>query len=80
MVWKGSQVPHDEVDCRDEKDNQGVGDFRFINTLQLSFFYLLLLIIFYFIFFIYTFFFTHDIYPTTHDQRHLATLSGNIEL
>ena len=54
--------------------------FRFISTLQLSFFYLLLLIIFYFIFFIYTFFFTHDIYPTTHDQRHLATLSGNIEL
>ena len=65
---------------RNEKGNQGLGDFRFINILQLflfiSFFQLL-----YFIIFSYTFF-THHIYPhprpTTHDlyhyPRHLTTL------
>ena len=62
--------------------NQGVGDFRFINILQLfsiySFFQLL-----YFIIVFYTFFYPghlptpaiHDLL-TTHDPRQLATLKG----
>ena len=45
---------------RDEKGNQGVGDLRFINILQLFSIYFFQLL--YFIIFFYTFF-THDIYP-----------------
>ena len=67
-----------------EKGNQGVGDFRFINTLQLNFFYC-----FFFNYFTLSFFsipflptkFTHTHHPqpqpTTHDPRHLATLLNN---
>ena len=55
---------------RDEKGNQGVGDLRFINILQLfsfqGFFFSITLR---YHFFFYTFF-THDIYPShTHDPR-----------
>ena len=73
MVWKGSQVPHDEVDCRDEKDNQGVGDFRFINILQ---FYLFIIIIFY-NFFPYVFYPRHlpTPTPTTRDPHPRPTTS-----
>ena len=61
----------------DEKGNQGVGDFLFINILQIFSIYYY----YFFIIFFYTCF-THDIYPhphprplpTTHDPRHLATL------
>ena len=56
-----------------EKGNQGVGDFRFINTLQLNFFYLFIFFqLLYFIIYFYTFF-TREVYPharptpTTHD-------------
>ena len=72
MVWNGSQVP------RDEKSNKGVGDFRFINILQLFLF-----ISFFQLFSLYHFFLyffnprhlriptptAHDLYPlpTTHD-------------
>ena len=69
---------------RDEKGNQGVGDFRFTNILQLfsihfSFFQLLYFITFFLYFFLPTTFShtnTHDPppLPTTHDPRHLATL------
>ena len=70
---------------RNEKANQGVGDFRFINIVQVFSIYCCF---FNLSFFFYTFF-THDIYPhphprptthdprplpTTHDPRHLATL------
>ena len=63
---------------RRSRDDQGVGDIRFTNILQLflfiSFFQLL-----YFIIFFYTFFYPpHLPTPTTHDlyhyPRHLATL------
>ena len=55
---------------RDEKGNQGVGDFRFINILQLFSIYFFFSITFQSFFSI--LFFTHDIYPhpptpTTHD-------------
>ena len=70
---------------RDEKGNRGVGDFRFINILQLFsiyfFFRLLLLYLFVFsILFLPTTFIhshTHDPHPrplpTTYDPRHLAS-------
>ena len=45
-----------------EKGNQGIGDFRFINILQLNFFYLFFFQLLCFIIFFYTFF-THEIYP-----------------
>ena len=52
-----------------EKGNQGVGDVRFINILQLNFFYLFFLIALLHHFFPYLF--THEIYPhprpTPHD-------------
>ena len=69
---------------RDEKGNQGVGDIRFTNILQLFsiyffFFQLLYFITFFLYFFLPTTFthtHTHDPrpLPTTHDPRHLATL------
>ena len=75
---------------RDEKGNQGVGDIRFTNILQLfSIYFFFSITLLYHFFSI--LFFTHDIYPhphprptptthdlyprpTTHDPRHLATL------
>ena len=65
---------------RDEKGNQGVGDFRFINILQISSIYY-----YYFCYHLFSILFlpttfththTHDPrpLPTTHDPRHLATL------
>ena len=70
---------------RDEKGNQGGGDFRFTNTLQLFsiyFFQLLYFIIFFvYLFLPITFIHTHTYdprpLPTTHDPRHLATLPRN---
>ena len=64
----------------DEKGNQGVGDFRFINILQISSIYY-----YYFCYHLFSILFlpttfththTHDPrpLPTTHDPRHLATL------
>ena len=64
---------------RDEKGNQGVGDIRFTNILQLFSIYFFFFNYFTLSLFFYAFF-THDIYPhphprpTTHDPRHLATL------
>ena len=46
---------------RREKDNQGVGDFRFINILQLFSIY------FFFNYFTLSFFFVYFFLPTTHD-------------
>ena len=58
----------------DEKGNQGVGDFRFTNILQLfSIYFSFFFNIFTLSLFFYTFF-SHDIYPHPHDPRHLATL------
>ena len=75
---------------RDEKDNQGIGDFRFTIILQLFSVYFFSITSLYHIFSI--LFFTqdnlstptptttttHDLYPlpTTHDTRHLPTLFG----
>ena len=92
MLWKRTQVPvaweisgRGRRRSRDEKGNQGVGDFRFINIWQLFPF-----LFFFFNYFIVSFFFfailfllttfththTHDPrpLPTTHDPRHLAIL------
>ena len=60
-----------------EKGNQGVGDFRFINILQLfSIYFIIFFQLLYIIIFFCTFF-THDIYPhprpTTHDLYPLPT-------
>ena len=64
-----------------EKGNQGVGDVRFINILQLNFFYLFFFNCFTLSFFSIPFLptkftHTHDPrpLPTTHAPRHLATL------
>ena len=46
----------------DEKSNQGVGDFRFPNILQLFSIYFFFQLLYFITFFLY-FFFTHDIYP-----------------
>ena len=75
---------------RDEKGNQGVGDIRFTNILQLFsiyfFFSITLLYHFFSILFLpttfthtHTYTHTHDPPPlsTTHDPRHLATLVTN---
>ena len=69
---------------RDEKGNQGVRDFRFINILQLFSIYFFFELLYFITFFFYSFFLptkfthTHTHYPrplpTTHDPRHLATL------
>ena len=59
---------------RNEKGNQGFGDFRFINSLQLflfiSFFQLLYFIIFSILFLPTTFTHTHDPRPTTSTTTH----------
>ena len=72
---------------RDEKGNQGVGDFRFINILQFfSIYFFFPITLLYHFFFLYFFCprhlptptpTTHDLYPlpTIHDPRHLATLA-----
>ena len=58
---------------RDEKGNQGVGDFRFINILRLFSIYFFFSITFITLsFFLYTFF-THDIYPHTHPRPTTST-------
>ena len=57
-----------------EKGNQGVGDVRFINILQLNFFYLFFLIALLHHFFPYLFYPRNLPTPTTHAPRHLATL------
>ena len=67
---------------RDEKGNQGVGDIRFTNILQLFSIYFFFFNYFTLSLLFYTFF-THDIYPhpnprptpTTHVPRLLATLA-----
>ena len=53
----------------DEKGNQGVGDFPFINILQ---FFSLYYYYYFFIIFFYTFF-THDIYPHPHPRPIFST-------
>ena len=66
MLWKGNQVPRTTVAweisgrgwrrSRDEKGNQGVGDFRFINILQfcsIYFFFSITLSFFFLYFFFY---------------------------
>ena len=76
---------------RDEKGNQGVGDIRFTNILQLFsiyfFFSITLLYHFFSILFLpttfthtHTYTHTHDPRPlsTTHDPRHLATLQKTL--
>ena len=69
---------------RGVKGNQGAGDFRFINILQFFsiYYYYYFLIIFSILFLPTTFTHTHTHtheprpLPTTHDPRHLATLSN----
>ena len=70
---------------RNEKGNQGVGYFRFINVVQIFSIYccFFIVVIFCSIPFLPTTFtqtHTHDPrpLPTTHDPRHLATLVKNI--
>ena len=86
MLWKGSQVQQED-DEEAVTINQGIGDIRFTNILQLFslyFFFSITLLSHFF----YTFFHprhlptptptptTHALYPrpTTNDPRHLATL------
>ena len=81
MVWKGIQanvakeIPgRGRRRSRNEKGNRGVGDFRFINILQLFSIYFFFFNHFSIISF-YTFCYPrHLSLPTTHDPRHLATL------
>ena len=68
---------------RDEKGNQGVGYFHFINIVQLVSIYFFSIILLYHFFSIPTTFthtHTHDPrpLPITHDPRHLATLFFSI--
>ena len=56
-----------------EKGNQGVGDVRFINILQLNFFYLFFLIALLYHFFPYLFYPRNLPTPTTHDLYPLPT-------
>ena len=69
---------------RNEKGNQGVGDFRFINIVQMfSIYYCFFILSFFLYLFLPTTFthtHTHDPrpLPTTHDPRHLATLSEKV--
>ena len=62
---------------RDEKGNQGVGDIRFTNILQLFSIYFFFFNYFTLSLFFYAFFYSRHLptpTPTTHDPRHLATL------
>ena len=81
MLWKRTQVPvpweisgRGRRRSRDEKGNQGVGDFRFINIWQLFpfLFFFYLITFFYHFFFCHTFF-THDIYPHPHPRPTTST-------
>ena len=90
LLCKGSKVPQELEGRRiskHEKDNQGVGGFRFTNILQLfsiCFFFSITLLYHFFLDFFYPRHLptptptptTHDPrpLPTTHDPRHLATL------
>ena len=59
---------------RDEKGNQGVGDIRFTNILQLfSIYFFFFFQLLYFITFFSILFFTHDIYPHSHPRPTTST-------
>ena len=58
---------------RDEKGNQGVRDFRFINILQLFSIYFFFELLYFITFFFQTFFFTHEIYPHPHPRPTTST-------
>ena len=90
MLWKGNQVPRTTVAweisvrgwrrSRDEKGNQGVGDFRFINILQFCSIYLFFSITLSF-FFLYFFFYprhspTPTPTPTTFSYTRYQSVTG----
>ena len=74
-VVKGEPSPTRRVRrSRDGKGNQGVGDIRFTNILQLFSIYFFFQLLYFITFFLYFFYPRHLPTPTTHEPQHLATL------